>query len=472
MRTLTVAGGLLLGLLLTGSCGGEGGPLSAETYFEKLADINGEIADATRDSKGALGDALTTDDASREDLRAALLAALEAMAPALQEGSEALAELEPPEELVDLHDAFVTATASAAEAAGQMAGAIEGAAPGESLRDALDGTGGTSPLQVEQELTGACSALLQIAEETSAETDLRCGDLFSISSLRSARPDPANEGRESPPVPATPGRHRLLFYHDGYERIYFVYVPRSYEGTEPVPLVFWLHGGSHIGLQAETVGFDVAAEEAGAILVAPNGLEAGWNAVHCCGFPWENNIDDVGFVAALTAHVSESLSVDPDRVYVAGGSNGGMLTHRVGTELSDLVAAIAPGASTIGGSPDGESPEMRVGQPSSSVSVIMFHGKRDQKVKYEGGRTAPPVNRVDIGFEESLAFWGQADSCAPDPRVSLTETGSVTRYTGCADLTEVVGVTVDDLGHGYPTVENSGVDGARMAVEFFLDHPK
>ncbi len=45
-----------------------------------------------------------------------------------------------------------------------------------------------------------------------------------------------------------------------------------------------------------------------------------------------------------------TYNIDSGRIFVTGHSNGGMMTYRLGAELSDIVAAIAPVAGTIGGS--------------------------------------------------------------------------------------------------------------------------
>ena len=53
------------------------------------------------------------------------------------------------------------------------------------------------------------------------------------------------------------------------------------------------------------------------------------------------------FVAALLDELEASLCVDLDRVFATGISNGGMFVHRLGCDLPDRFAAIAPVAGTI-----------------------------------------------------------------------------------------------------------------------------
>jgi polyhydroxybutyrate depolymerase len=52
--------------------------------------------------------------------------------------------------------------------------------------------------------------------------------------------------------------------------------------------------------------------------------------------------DDSGFLRSLITTFQSQYKVSPDRTFVAGMSSGGFMAHRVGTDLSDIVAAIAP----------------------------------------------------------------------------------------------------------------------------------
>lgn len=169
--------------------------------------------------------------------------------------------------------------------------------------------------------------------------------------------------------------------------------------------------------------------------------------MQCCGFPLRTNVDDVGFVAALLDHLGRFVNVDPGRVYAAGRSNGGMFAHRVGAELSDRQISV----------------------PDQPVSVLQFHGRNDQKVRWGGGKSAD-ADRVDLSFEETSRFWGSADGCEPEPTTVPLEYGFTWAYSDCSDGVEVESITISDHPHGYPTIENIGVDGPGDAIEFFLSH--
>lgn len=83
----------------------------------------------------------------------------------------------------------------------------------------------------------------------------------------------------------------------------------------------------------------------------------------------------MGAVAALLDQLEGIACVDPDRVFATGISNEAFLAHRLGCELADRIAAIAPVA---GGN------LMLVCDPARPVSVLQFHGLADAVVPFEG----------------------------------------------------------------------------------------
>ncbi|HID24882.1 MAG TPA: hypothetical protein EYP23_00225 [Thermoplasmata archaeon] len=62
-----------------------------------------------------------------------------------------------------------------------------------------------------------------------------------------------------------------------------------------------------------------------------------------------------------------------------------MFTYRVGAELSDVIAAIAPVAGSTGGYVTNESSLWITPEPTYPVSVIVIHGRLDSHIPYDGG---------------------------------------------------------------------------------------
>ena len=64
------------------------------------------------------------------------------------------------------------------------------------------------------------------------------------------------------------------------------------------------------------------SDEAGFILVMPNGYQNSWNAGTCCGGASAEQLDDVALFRAILDEVGEHVNIDLDRVYATGLSNG------------------------------------------------------------------------------------------------------------------------------------------------------
>ena len=287
---------------------------------------------------------------------------------------------------------------------------------------------------------------------------------------------------------ATPGSTssggRQTLIHDGIERSYVVRVPsRLAPQGGRVPLVLVLHGGGGNADNAESMtGFTAKAEKEGFIVVYPEGSgrfrkrHLTWNAGHCCGIAMERRVDDVGFIRALIDKLLVEYPVDPKRIYATGMSNGGMMTHRLGIELSDRLAAIAPVVATLFGDES---------RPPHPVSALMINGLLDKSVPSEGG---PPGGHFTSAWDgtptqpalEQAAFWAKADGCSGDPTRIDQRRYALTQYH-CPAGRAVELYLLKDNGHAWP----GGQKGSRLGDEpstalnatdliwaFFKAHPK
>lgn len=206
------------------------------------------------------------------------------------------------------------------------------------------------------------------------------------------------------------------------------------------------HGGGGNAQQFEDTSaqMDPIADREGFITVYPNGTGrvTTWNAGTCCGASVTDTIDDVGFVRAVLDDIATALCVDRRRVFAAGMSNGAMLTHRLGCELSDRIAAIAPVAGTD---------MTTVCSPTRPVAVFEVHGTMDGHVPWAGGTGCGPSQASFTSVPETLARWQARDHC----------TGTATQYFSqgngrcvtngqCAHGSAVVLCTIDGGGHSWP----------------------
>ncbi len=257
---------------------------------------------------------------------------------------------------------------------------------------------------------------------------------------------------------------------NGFSRTYLVHVPSGYAPETPLPLVVVIHGAFDTAEGMERVsGFSRLADREDFIVLYPNGMGLlgflqHWNAGHCCGKAAEDDVDDVGFVAATIEDVCARLSVDRDRVYMVGFSNGGMLAYRFAAERGDLLAAVAPMAASIGGRAAEDRPEWRIPEPVQPLPIIILHGLLDDDVPYEGGisrhRGGP---RTYWSVEQSADFWVERNGCNPHAMAQTFYEGRVVLKTwaDCLNNSEVALYLIRDWGHLWPGGSfTAALDGA------------
>jgi polyhydroxybutyrate depolymerase len=290
------------------------------------------------------------------------------------------------------------------------------------------------------------------------------------------RATPSTASATTPPPPGTDVPVTLR--SGGIDRTYVVHVPASYDGSQAVPLVLVLHGsGGDAGEAARVSGMSAKSDVAGFLAVYPEGTGTSrtFNAGLCCGYAGRTMTNDVAFVRDVVADVSADYLVDPTRVYATGMSNGAMMAHRLGCEMSDVVAAIAPVAGAL---------EVVDCAPAEPVSVIVFHGTADAIVPYEGG-PAPTVPRGMDGDYDPVSIavdqWATSAGCTGATDEQVRPNVARSQRTGCQAGYGVELYTVTDGGHAWPGGEPGWVGGDVPTTEvvatdliwdFFAAHPK
>jgi len=303
-----------------------------------------------------------------------------------------------------------------------------------------------------------------------------------------------------------PGNYYQYILTDGHIRSYRLHIPPSYEDNSPMPLVLVLHG-SGVGANSRSIktysDMDKKANEEGFIVVYPNGelLRLSRYLKHPIARLWDlyylirasrewnrwddNNVDDVGYIRDLIKHLELKLNVNSSRIYITGFSGGAMMTYRLGAELSDQIAAIAPISGSIGGlgfeteKNDSLSPYI-ISTPKNPLPVITFHGMQDISVPYEGGWKqvynwkSYELWVYIVSVNESVTFWIDNNNCNPVPEVKKSKSERIITKTYINENgnSDVVLVTYIDGGHEWfksPKHELSAID---LLWEFFEQHPK
>jgi len=257
-----------------------------------------------------------------------------------------------------------------------------------------------------------------------------------------------------------PGNHTITIAVNGLERTYIVHVPATYRPQTPSPLVIMLHGGGGTARAAmRETEWTVKADKEGFLAVFPNAMArdparrssfAGnpqlWNDGSDRFYPGQKAPDDIGFIAAMLDDLAARFTLDERRVFLTGFSNGASMSFRVGAELSDRIAAIAPVAGALWFDP----PKFR-----HPVSMCYITGTADPLNLIEGGvpklasgaydsvraKPKPPVR-------DSILKWAKALGC-PGTTASTSDAHGIRTEThsACMGTAEVVYIAVDGLGH-------------------------
>jgi polyhydroxybutyrate depolymerase len=280
--------------------------------------------------------------------------------------------------------------------------------------------------------------------------------------------------------------------YNNEKRTFLLHLPKGYERSYPAPLVIVLHGGGGNSKNIEKVSkFSDKADKEGFIVVYPDGTGNipnifTWNGGFCCGYALENKVDDVGFIMALIDSFENQYNIDSNRIYVTGISNGGIMSYRLASELSEVIAAAAPVAASACGKASEYSEEWINTTPVDSVSIIAFNGSLDARVPYDGGLPIAENTRGAYSYlsvDDSIKLWIRNNGCIPICTQEISESGNIIidRYSDCNDETEVVLYTIVNGAHAWPGGRKGFIGGDNPTEEisatdiiwdFFKTHPK
>jgi polyhydroxybutyrate depolymerase len=163
-------------------------------------------------------------------------------------------------------------------------------------------------------------------------------------------------------------------------------------------------------------------------------------------------IDDVAYVKTLIEHVSQNHNIDPNRIFVTGFSNGASMAFRVGAELADQVAAIAPVSGTCW---------LEKPKPTKSISLCYITGTEDSLNPIEGGFPKLALGGKEQGgaskppVQTFIERWAQALKCTSTPEQITIAPGVQQRIyrrdPNIATESPVIHyVTIEGLGHHWP----------------------
>jgi polyhydroxybutyrate depolymerase len=279
-----------------------------------------------------------------------------------------------------------------------------------------------------------------------------------------------------------PGEYTREIESDGRTRKYTLTVPTSYNPSSPTPLVMVYHGGGGtMNYSQKEYGWDQMAEEKGIIVASMNGTSAlpgdvlsTWNAGSCCGYARDKNIDDVAYIRVALKDIQANFNVEDGAVFATGFSNGGMLSHRLACEASDVIDAVAALAGTVG---------VTTCAPAREIPVMHIHAIDDTHVLFNGGAGKDSFNDLSqvtefVSVPDTAQFWIDTYGLDATPERIYDNKGAYCdRYTGSTQGGSFTLCVTPDGGHSWPgadspshggAIPSETLDGNEVIWEFFM----
>jgi polyhydroxybutyrate depolymerase len=288
--------------------------------------------------------------------------------------------------------------------------------------------------------------------------------LLVLSGCGTPRPDPQTL-MPGTSVQVTPIHYRWS------TRTYLLHIPPGYDEQRAWPFLLVLHGAfGTAGTMERQSGFSALADREGFVVAYPNGIGLlghlqHWNAGHCCGLAEMDRVDDVGFLRYVLHDVASRVRLDPQRLYVVGYSNGGMLAYRFASQESDSIAAVGVVAGSLGSSKDRDGTTCWIGPPKSRVPLIAIHGRDDEAVPFAGGPGRHSGRRCYASVFDSVGLWARYCRCDLTPQVEEDLDGNLCTMTWRDDREYpwVLLYILDHWKHAWP--------GASVTGQLPQDHP-
>ncbi|MBH1933477.1 hypothetical protein I5Q34_04100 [Streptomyces sp. AV19] len=289
-----------------------------------------------------------------------------------------------------------------------------------------------------------------------------------------ALPDDAGPRPARAATPSPGDRTRTLKVN-GRTGDYLVHVPEG-RGSKGLPLVIATHGmGGNAAQFSRSLGLNALADAQGFVAVYPDGYE---------GRKSRKGGDlDVAFLDRLIDDVVDEYKVDPEQVFAAGASRGGVGTFQAACRLGDKIAGIA----TVVAQHTTTMKDMCA--QAKSVPVLMINGTADPIVPFDGGANNGKTEARMLSARDTFDFWQQRNGCTgPTVTSQLPDTDSddgstVTRSTAgqCTGDNDTVLYTVKGGGHTWPGATaglparvlgatNRDINATQVIWDFFAAH--
>jgi polyhydroxybutyrate depolymerase len=269
-------------------------------------------------------------------------------------------------------------------------------------------------------------------------------------------------------------------------RSYLLHVPKQL--THPAPLVIVMHGytGSADSIMSYS-GMNEVADEEGFVVVYPQGtVDQQGNAFFNVGYEFhaDASVDDLQFIRDLVAHLQDELTLNPDKVFAAGMSNGADMSYLLACQASDIFRAVAPIAGVM------MKETFDTCSPSRPLPLFEVHGTNDEVSLFNGDMENSGGWGPYLDLPATIAFWVEFNgltlkqsSYLPNSAANDSSHIIFDRYWSETQDNEVWFYRVVDGGHHWPGVQfdwwrnpmawwyfrnaNQDIDTSRVVWSFF-----
>jgi polyhydroxybutyrate depolymerase len=265
-------------------------------------------------------------------------------------------------------------------------------------------------------------------------------------------------GCVGPPPEIPPGPKEVQLGHDNYIRNVTYHIPKRLRRRRR-GLVLLLHDADETPestMRMTKRGFNKLSDRHNFIVGYPEALNLHWNDARTDSISLShyNEIDDVGFIDQVVQYAIDSFRIDPERIFVSGFSEGGLMVFRLACERPHVFKGFASVAASL------SLDQLVECTPDTTISLMMINGTRDPILPYDGGQME--IDETEAGSmlapEEAINFWLEENQCTEKSsekdmanRDTFDETRSIrTTYNDCEQKNEIVLIRVVNGGHAWP----------------------
>jgi len=250
------------------------------------------------------------------------------------------------------------------------------------------------------------------------------------------------------------------FDHNNVEREYLLHLPTDL--PDHAPLVFMLHGyrGDARDYMGE-LGLNRIADANGFAVCYPQGAKDVEGTPHWNARLTISKTDDIGFLSTLAVHLQEQYTLNPEKTFASGISNGGFMSYTLVAEKPEVFKAAASVIGTMSGY------TWKHRRKIHPVPILQISGLEDEIIPYDGSLSPKGGWGGAPSQDVLIDFWAKLNNTKTERVVTISRHTTAHYYKDGVNGNEVWHYKIRDFGHGIPTKEQAGINAVEVIWEFF-----